>query len=193
MQGRIPGDGKLQFKEKLRNCGEGQRADTRSLRWWKKFPATVEEWDDLDVIWKVSELSKTKPGCQDRSAKEQSRRALYKLPLCLFYFKFPLLKMLGILVYVSLKPDSFQFKSLLIFFGEFIVGKGLVISTSKLLLILDPIAWTVNWKAVPEIWCKHKPPPNTQVPLTTTTGLVCSGVANWNREIFFPHVVEEQY
>ena len=95
-------------------------------------------------MWKVSELSKTKPQCQDHSAKEQSRRAVYRLSLWLFYFEFPLLKKLGILVYVILKPDFFQFKSLLIFFGEFTVGKGLVRRTSRLLLILDPIAWTVN-------------------------------------------------
>lgn len=188
VQGRLPGGGRLQLREKLRKCGEGQRADTTSLRWWKKFPATTEEWDESSAIWKVSELSKTKPGCQDRSAKEQSRRAVYKLPLSLFYFEFPMLKKLGTLVYVILKSDFFQFKSLLVFFGESTVGKGQVRSSSKLLLILDPIAWTVTWKAVPEICCKDKQAPSTQVPLTTTTGLVCSGVVNRDREIIFPRV-----
>lgn len=89
-------------------------------------------------------MTKTKPGCQDQSAKEQGRRDVYKLPLRFFYFEFPLLKKLVNLVYVILKTVIFQFKSILIFFGKFTVGKGLVRSISKLMLILDPIVLTVN-------------------------------------------------
>lgn len=187
--GRLPGGGRLQLKEKLRSFDEVQRADTRSLRWWKKCPATIGEWDESCAIWKVSELTKTKPGCQDQSAKEQGRRDVYKLPLWFFYFEFPLLKKLVNLVYVILKTVIFQFKSILIFFGKFTVGKGLVRSISKLMLILDPIVLTVNWKTVLEIWCKDKLPPTTQVALTTTTGLVYSVITNWNWEVNFPNVV----
>lgn len=91
-----------------------------------------------DAIWRAGDLSKTNTGCQDKSEKDQSRTMVYKFSL--LYFKFPLPTKFGKLVYVILKPDSFfQFKSLLISFGEFTEGKGVVRSTLKLLLILDPV------------------------------------------------------